>query len=42
MKILKTHQRKKEQKIQCNINAKAMTSGVHQKSCALNLLVSIK
>ena len=26
----------------CNINIKAMTSGEHQKSCALNLLVSIK
>ena len=25
-----------------NINVKAMTSGQHQKNCALNLLVSIK
>ena len=26
----------------CNINVKAITSGVHQKSSALNILVSIK
>ena len=45
IKILKPNQRKKWSKIlnfKCSINVKAMTSGVHQKSPALNLLVSIK
>ena len=45
IKILKTNQRKKNEQtseFKCNINVKAMTSGVHQKSSALNLLVSIK
>ena len=45
IKIIKKNQRKKTNKnlnFKCNINVKAMTSGVHQKSSALNLLVSIK
>ena len=36
--------RKKEQKheFKCSISVKAMTSGEHLKSCATNLLASIK
>ena len=43
--VIKTNQRKKTNKnlnLKCNINAKDITSGVYQKSSALNLSVSIK
>ena len=42
--MIKTKLKKKDKNMnfKCNINVKAMTSREHQKSCALNLLVSIK
>ena len=43
---MKTKQNKAKKRknidFKSNINVKAMTSGEHQKCCALNLLVSIK
>ena len=46
MKMIKTKQTKKQKNtnmnFKCNIIVKAMASWEHQKSCASNLLVSIK
>ena len=45
IKIIKNKPKKKTNKnvnFKCNINVKVMTSGGHQKSSALNLLVLIK
>ena len=41
---IKKKKKKKNKNLdfKCNINVKAMTSGVHQKSSTLNLLVLIK
>ena len=39
---MKTKKVNKNMSFKYNISVKAMTSGEHQKSCALNLLVSIK
>ena len=41
-KKLQLQKKRKNRNLKSNIDIKAMTSGEHQKSCASNLLVSIK